>query len=455
MKLKRNDEIELTIQDVVYKGFGLGRYNGRVVFVPGTVTGDRVKVVITDRKKAYVRGRVLEMIETSENRTDPECDYFGLCGGCCWQHIPYEYQLEIKAKIIRDSFRNMGNLDIEIPEITASPDTCNYRNKMEFSFGTDDDGKVVLGQHKQGEFDRIVDIKHCLIYPKLCDKVVRITREFFNESGHFTTWDPHSHEGFLRQMVMRYAMNTDQLMVVLTTNPGEFKDVDKFAKLMQQEIPQLKSFTWAINDKHSDVFFMKEIKYALGDGHIVETLGERKYQISPMSFFQTNSHGAKLLYDKIREYAALTGKEDVLDAYCGTGSIGIYLADQAKSVWGVEVVQDAVFNARTNANLNGLDNTTFIQGQMRDAIPRLRGFIRNSLDLVIIDPPRAGMHKKAIKYLLDLKSKRLIYVSCNPTTLARDLKAFTSKGYALKKIAAFDLCPHTYHIETVVLLEKD
>ncbi len=453
MYLKKGDLIELSISDVVYKGYGLGRYNNIAIFIPFTDIGDKVKAKITERKKTYCYAKLIEILEKSPDRIKPVCPYFTKCGGCSWQHIPYEKQLSIKRKIVKESFEKLGNISISEPEITPSPEIYHYRNKMEFSFGIDENGMITIGQHVLGKFNEIVSIEKCLLHPPIFDKAVYFVRKFL-KNYKISVWDAVSHQGSLRQLMLRYGKNTDELMIVITSSDESLAGfIENFANYLFENIPQLKSFFWAKNTRLSDVFAMEEIFFKKGKDYITEKLGNKIYKISPLSFFQTNTMAAKLLYDKVKEYCNLRGYEEILDAYCGTGSIGIYLADKAHKIWGIDVIGDAIFNARENAKLNKLENTVFLQGQLRNILPSVKTIMKN-LDVIIIDPPRAGMHKKAIKHLISLNVNKIIYVSCNPTTLARDLSKFVEAGYKLKNVHAFDMCPHTYHIESVVLLEK-
>lgn len=444
---------DLAIKECQYKGFGVGFWKDKIIRVPYSAPGDIIEAQIEKKKKRILTGSIKKILSPSPYRTKAPCPYFERCGGCCWQHIELRKQQEIKKAIFKQALNQYLPENLQEIKIQSSPQSWRYRNKMEYTFGVDDNNSLIIGQHYPNNYQDIVSIESCRIQPEVFDQVLACIKNFF-KGLQYTPWSSVTHEGFLRQLVIRMGYKTGEVMVCLLTTPQQFPEVEALSQRLFEEIPGMKSFYWGVSSLLADIFFMEEVCRQWGEKVIQERIGDKQYRISPHSFFQTNTSAAENLFKTIQEYANLDGQQNILDAYCGTGSIGLFLAEKARHVWGIEVIQDAVFMARENALLNNISNTTFMQGEVRIILPRFREFFHRNIDVVIIDPPRAGMHKKALKNLLSLNAHRLVYVSCNPLTLARDLEKIVESGYTVTQGSIFDFCPHTYHIESCLLLTK-
>ena len=456
-KIKRGDIVELTIDDLAYGGAGVGRVDGFVCFVKHSAPGDVVRARVFKRKKNHAEAEIVEIVTPSPDRIEAPCPLFGTCGGCSWQHLPYSKQLEAKQSIIAQSLRHIGGIDdVEVPPVLPSPSEHRYRNKMDLTFGHTVKGEKALGFHRPQDFKRIINVESCLIAPKELDRLSDVARRFF-EDNDLTCYNPVAHQGLLRHMLLRHSAATgDVVLVIASTTPPEGQSIDyaAFASAAKEACPGLRGFIWGTNDQLADVFQIERVLYSEGEDLLEEHLGDVKYRISSSAFFQVNSPAAKVLYDTIDDFLDMSGGESVLDAYCGTGSIGIYCARHAKEVWGLELIKEAVWNARENAALNGLTNCKFIAGDIRFTVELARDGMKGRPDRVIVDPPRGGMHKKALAGLLDLGAPVFAYVSCNPTTLARDIEAITAAGYRLTRLQPVDLFPQTFHVETVCRFER-
>ncbi len=458
--VRKNESVELCVRDLAFGGRGVARMGNFVIFVEGALPAERVLARIVRVKNDYAEARVETIIEPSPARMEPPCALFGRCGGCKLQNLAYEEQLHQKEKQIREIFEHLAGIALpEVRPIIPSPNQWRYRNKMEMAFGSDPDGRLLIGFHTPGDFRHVLDVPECHIQPPLFDAIVEFLRTELENMRRaaperFTAYDPVSHEGFFRHLVMRHSQATGEVLVAILTHEGKWPEFRALASSFLERFPQCQGLTWGINRGVSDVARMEEKREQFGRGWIEEQLGERIYRISTFSFFQTNSAGAKLLYDTVRELAQLDGTQRVLDAYCGTGSIGLYLADQAREVIGVEVVREAVWDARHNAQRNGLTNCTFLAGEMRDVLPTLATTLGRHFDRIIVDPPRGGMDKRSLRLLIGLEAPLIVYVSCNPTTLARDAATLAAAGYAPEVAQPVDLFPHTHHVECVVKFRR-
>jgi len=478
--MKKGSTTEVTIERMAYKAMGVGHLEeesqqGKVIMVPGTLPGERVEVVITKKKKNYLEGRKIRSITSSPLEQKAPCPYFGVCGGCKWQHLSYDKQVEFKQGTIQDSLRKIGKMT-DLPEMLPmipSPEEYFYRNKIELSFGVvpyksqaqhheakqSEDGPAeeeqgtYLGYHGSGSFYKIVDVDACMLMSEFTNKLLEIIKGFVMKKG-LTAHDPRSHEGFLRHLVMREGKNTGEVMINLITAPTEeyteefFKPLIDELLLQEKDDHKIESILWSINGSKADVARADETKILYGRDYIVDKIGDLLFKISPFSFFQTNTKGAEVLYDVVRQFADLKGGEKVIDLYAGTGTIGMYLAKDASKVFAVEENEGAVEDAKTNARMNNIMNIDFQTGKVeKDAFP----LVFERPDLVIIDPPRAGLHPRALEMLPKFRAQKIIYVSCNPTTLARDIE-FLSKKYKVGRIQGVDMFPQTYHVETVIEL---
>jgi len=459
--IKKKDIVELEISDLAYGGKSVAKLEGLVVLVKGGedlepatasgIPGDVVKVEITKRKSNFAEAKILEIVKESDLRTKPLCSHFGLCGGCTWQDLKYEEQLKFKTKQVEENLRHIGGFtDVPIQNAVGSDETFFYRNKMEYAFAPDPDLQLILGLHPRGRFDKVFDLKECFLQSQNANRIVDFVREFAREKK-FTPYNYKERSGFLRFLAVREGKNTGMTMVNLVTNKGEFPFKDEFSSRLLGDFPFVKSMVRNINSKLANIAVGKEEELLAGDKTITEKLGKFKFEISSNSFFQTNTHQAEKLYDIVLNMADLHGDESVLDLYCGNGTISTFLSQRAKKVIGVESVEESIDNAKRNAELNGVTNCEFICGEVKNVLAKLVDDKRIP-DLVVVDPPRAGLHKHVVKSLLSMRPSKIIYVSCNPSTLARDLKLLCEEYYRLERVQPVDMFPHTYHIETVARL---
>lgn len=452
---KKMAELTVRVESLAFGGAGVARQDGFVLFIPGTAPGDLARVLLTKRKASYGEAKILELLEPAPSRVQPRCGLFGTCGGCNWQHLPIEEQVRAKEAIVADAVRRQAGIaDAIVEPIVASPDTWRYRNKMEFTFQRErDTNRLVAGFHRPGDWRRILDVQECHLPPQ---PVVDLLRAAVREGDrqNLTAWNPKFHNGTLRQLVVRHCVSEDSLIALLLTGDERGVDFPALVRAMRRAAPNLKGIAWGLNPGQSDVARADRIVASDGELQFEEKLGELSFRVSLASFFQSNSRGAERLYETALEYAELTGRESLLDAYCGTGTIAQYCARRAHDVVGIELLQDAVWDARENARRNGLDNCTFVAGDMRQALPAVLASRERPLTRVIVDPPRGGMEKKALEQLLDIRAPLFVYVSCNPTTMARDLQLAKEAGYVLERVRPVDMFPQTYHIECVAKLRR-
>ncbi|MDK2970801.1 MAG: rRNA (uracil1939-C5)-methyltransferase [Candidatus Sumerlaeota bacterium] len=450
--VKRGDILEVDVDALVYGGRALARIDGYVVFIPHAAPGDRVRIRITKRKSGYAEGELLAVVEPAPERIAPPCSLFGACGGCTWQHLPIRLQEHWKERIITEALhpvRSLQDAPIEIEPIVPSPQPYHYRNKMEFTFGrATPDGPLKLGFHMPGNWKHILDVEKCWLQPGPLDALLAAAREEGMRQW-LSAWNPMRHEGILRHLVIRWSEHEQAALVAILTGKRTGFDFEAFRKAIVAACPQIKGVMWGLNSGKSDVARAEEVLGNWGEQIIEERLGDLRFQISLQSFFQTNTKGAQLLYQTASDFLDLTGNERLFDAYCGTGTIGIFCAHQAKEVYGIELLREAVWDARKNAEANGLTNCTFMAGDMAAALPNLLKGIPGQFDRLVVDPPRGGMDKKALSQLLDLRAPVMVYVSCNPTTMARDLQIAVEAGYRVDRVRAVDMFPQTYHIECV------
>ncbi|MCB2154968.1 23S rRNA (uracil(1939)-C(5))-methyltransferase RlmD [bacterium] len=426
--------------------------DGYVVFVPYTAPGDRVKARVYKSKSSHGEANLLEIVRPSESRIDALCPLFTRCGGCSWQHLPMDVQEHWKADIVAGALRQVKGLDpadVILDPIVSSPNPFHYRNKMEFTFGQEGpDAPLKIGFHMPGNWKHILDVEQCWLHPQPFEALLTAAREEGVRQG-LSSWNPMRHEGMLRQLVVRWSEYEQRALVAILTGAQKGFDFQAFVRALTEACPQVKGIVWGLNSGRSDVARAEDVIETWGEDVLEEHLGSLKFQISLASFFQTNTLGAVGLYSVAKDYLGLTGCERLLDAYCGTGTIGLFCADQAQHVYGIEVVRDAIWDARMNATRNGIENTTFMAGDMASTLPSLLGGIEGPVDRLVVDPPRSGMDKKALAQLVAIKAPVLVYVSCNPTTMARDLQQIFDGGYKIERLRPVDMFPQTYHIECV------
>ncbi|UCD78702.1 MAG: 23S rRNA (uracil(1939)-C(5))-methyltransferase RlmD [Desulfobacterales bacterium] len=461
MKIKKGTQIEVEVTDIAFGGRGLVRVDGLAVFVDQAVPGDRVKILVFRKKRNYAEARPLELIESSPFRTVPPCEYSGFCGGCKWQFLNYDQQLIYKRQHVLESLEHIGRFkDVAVHPTIASEIIFGYRNKMEFSCADrrwllpdelgrpDIDQGFALGLHVPGTFHKVIDIRACLLQPDMGNLLLNDVRGFIR-SSNAPVYGLRSHAGFWRFLVLRHSVARDQWMVNLVTAKEDLETVRPLAEMLTEKYPQVVSVVNNVTSRKAGVAIGEFEQTLAGSDVISDNIAAFEFDISANSFFQTNSRGAEVLFKTVEKFAGLTGIERVLDLYSGTGTIPILLSGSCKSVTGIEIFESAVTDAEKNCHKNGVSNCTFIKGDIRQCLSQ----ITQRPDLLIIDPPRVGMHKDVVKQVLELGVDRMVYVSCNPATMARDLRMMEDR-YRLEEVQPVDMFPHTYHIEAVARLTK-
>ena len=453
----------ITITDYAAEGKSLARVDGKVIFVSGVIPGDVADIQLGKSKKDWAEGRAIKIVEPSPNRLTPFCKHFGNCGGCKWQMLPYEKQLEYKQQEAEQNLKRIGKIDIpEMLPIIGSAKTTAYRNKLEFTFSnkrylTNEEigsetaitQQNALGYHAPRIFDKVIDITECHLLDEV-NNTIRNTFRDFAAVNNLAFYDIREHTGWLRNIIIRYT-TTGELMVNIVINNEDETNRKALLDHLLAKVPAITTLLYTINPKWNDTIYDLTPQVYFGKGYVMEKLGKWEFMISPKSFFQTNTQQAENLYSVAKDFAGLTGEEIVYDLYCGTGSIGIFVSDQAKKIIGVEVIEDAIEDAKKNAALNKIEHAHFFAGDVIKICNDEFFTKHGKPDVVITDPPRAGMHEKLVNKLLEMESPKIVYVSCNTATQARDI-ALLSEKYDVIKVQAVDMFPHTHHIECVALL---
>lgn len=453
MTVRSGDIVELEITDIAQGGKAIAKLDRFVVFVDRGVPGDKIRAKITRRKKSFAEAMALEIVEPSSIRVEPRCSHFGVCGGCRWQDIPYELQLKFKAQHVRDNLTHLGGFtEPPVAEIIASQKIYFYRNKMEFSFHPDQASKLVLGLHKSGSYDEIFDLEQCLLQSELSNRVVGFARREAREL-EIPAYHPSEHTGFLRFLTIREGKNTGETMVGLVTSAESLDNLGEFYQSLQRQFPEMSSLVQNINPTRANIATGLFERHIFGQRFITERIGSYTFETSANSFFQTNTGQAAKLFATAIRLCDFQGGEKVLDLYSGTGSLSLFACGHASSVTGIEISESAIKDAERNCALNGVGNCRFIRG---DAVKALGKLIASGekFDLVLADPPRAGLHPRIVKYLLQELPPRIVYVSCNPATLSRDLRLLCQERYELKMVQPIDMFPHTSHVEAVAELTR-
>lgn len=465
--MKSKDKIVLNdvlIEGVAAEGNAIARIDGKVLFVPQCVPGDIVDVQIVKKRKGYMEGRLVNIIKPSEIRLEPFCEHYGECGGCKWQPLPYSMQLEYKQQQVVDQLVRIGHLELpEIMPILGSEYTTHYRNKLEFTFsnrrwilkGEDPDAlteaeRLGLGFHISGFFDKVLDIRECHLQAEPSNRIRLFIKKYAIDNS-YSFFDLREQKGFLRNLIIRNNISGDVMVTVVFA----YDDPDAIKALLSaldEAFPQITSLHYVINGKRNDSIADLECRHFSGDDAIYEEMEGIRFKIGPKSFYQTNSRQAYRLYSVVRDFAGLKGDETVYDLYTGTGTIGLFLSARAKKVVGIEYVKEAIEDAIKNAENNGIGNCTFYAGDMKDLLNSEFIGRNGKPDLVVLDPPRAGIHPSVAKVLLDCAPPKMVYVSCNPASQARDL-AIMAEKYRITKVQPVDMFPHTHHVENVVALE--
>jgi 23S rRNA (uracil1939-C5)-methyltransferase len=456
----------ITISDVAAEGKAIARVDDRVVFVPFVAPGDVVDIQLTRKKNSYAEGKAIRFHSYAPLRAEPFCEHFGVCGGCKWQHLPYEEQLKYKHKQVVDNLTRIGKIPLgEVLPILGSEQTRHYRNKLEYTFsnkrwltekdilsGESFENMNGVGFHIPGMFDKVLDIHTCWLQDDVNNRIRLAIKEYCLSHEGYPFFDLRNQEGFMRTLIIR-TTSTGELMVIIVFF---YEDNDRREALLEyvaDRFPEITSLLYIINEKRNDTITDQEVHVFQGNDHIIEKMEGLRFKIGPKSFYQTNSRQAYNLYKVAREFAGLSGSELVYDLYTGTGTIANFVSREARKVIGIEYVPEAIDDARVNASLNGIENTLFFAGDMKDVLNEAFIGEYGRPHVIITDPPRAGMHEGVIRTILLAAPERIVYVSCNPATQARDLSLLDT-AYAVKKVQPVDMFPHTHHVENVVLLTK-
>lgn len=454
MELKKNDILTVTIQDLGSEGEGIAKVEGYPIFIKDAVPNDVVKIKIIKAKKTYGYGRVEEIIEPSKDRVEPKCPVARQCGGCSLQHYSYEKQLEYKQNKVKNCLERIGGLvgiEEKMEPILGMEEPWYYRNKAQFPVGKNKDGKIVTGFYA-GRTHSIIDNTHCYIQDKINETILEMIKEFLQEY-QIAPYEEESHQGLVRHILTRVGFVTGEIMVCLVLNGEVLPNADKLIERLIK-IDGMKSISINSNKEKTNKILGNKVITLWGSDTITDYIGDVKYQISPLSFYQVNPIQTKVLYKKALEYAQLKGEETVWDLYCGIGTISLFLAQKAKQVYGVEIIPEAIEDARKNAKLNGMDNVEFFVGKAEDVLPEQYEKNKVYADVIVVDPPRKGCDETLLNTMVTMQPKRIVYVSCDPATLARDLKILCASGYEVEKVQVVDQFGHTAHVETVVLMAR-
>jgi 23S rRNA (uracil1939-C5)-methyltransferase len=450
--LKKNDQVEIRIEDIGSEGEGIGRYEGYTLFVKDTVMGDVALVQVTKTGKTYGYARLVKLLIASPYRVEPRCPVAARCGGCQLMHVDYEKQLEYKELKVRNCLSRIGGFtEIVMEPVCGMEEPYYYRNKSQYPVGRNKDGSIAIGFYA-GRTHAIIDTSHCFIGAKVNEDIIANVRSFI-EKYKLEPYEEEHHKGLIRHILTRVGYRTGEIMVCLVINGKELPHSDELVASLRK-IDGMKSICLNVNKEKTNVILGNEIIPLWGDPFITDYIGDIKYQISPLSFYQVNPVQTKKLYDMALEYADLHGEETVWDIYCGIGTISLFLAQKAKKVYGVEIVPQAIEDAKKNALVNNITNTEFFVGAAEDVLPAKYKEEKIYADVIVVDPPRKGCDQSLLDTILAMAPKRVVYVSCDPATLARDLKYLCEKDYELKRVRAVDQFSHSTHVETVVLLQQ-
>lgn len=445
-----NKEYKVVVDAYSHEGEGIGRVDNFTVFIPGAIKGEEVKIKITEVKKKFARGLLQEVILASQDRVEESCKLVDGCGGCSLQHMSYATQLEMKRNIVEETLSRIGDIDINVLPTLGMDTPFRYRNNGQFHLQKDK-GKVTLGLYNKKSHE-LISAKDCVLFSEKVNEIVSFLEEILT-TEEIKIYNKKEKTGYLRNIVIRQSKESGEVMIIFVTN-NEGKKLNKIVALIEEKFPEVKSFFQNINSHPGPVVFGKYFKLLEGKGLISEDLGALDFSISPGAFFQVNTEQAEKLYAKAVEYAGLTGEETVVDAYSGIGTISLFMARNAKKVFGIESVNAATENAKFNAEVNKLSNTKFVTAKVEKWLPQWveKG---NKADVIVVDPPRKGCDDETLEAMIEANPKRIVYVSCNPATLARDLKILVEGGYEVKEVQAVDMFPMTSHIETVTFLSND
>ncbi|WP_078382232.1 23S rRNA (uracil(1939)-C(5))-methyltransferase RlmD [Sutcliffiella halmapala] len=444
--VQKNNYYDVTVEDLTHDGAGVAKISGYPIFVSNALPQEAIKIKITKVKKGYAFGRLEEIYQPSPYRVDAPCPIYKQCGGCQLQHLSYEGQLLAKQKQVQDVLERIGHLkDIPVHPVLGMEEPWRYRNKAQVPVG-EREGGLIAGFYQQRSHE-IIEMKDCLIQQETNDRVVQKVKGICETHG-VRSYNEKSHRGTLRHIMARYGLVTGETMVVLITRTADLPNKKQIIEDITTALPEVKSIVQNVNPQKTNVIFGEETKVLWGEEYIYDFIGDIKFAISARSFYQVNPDQTKVLYDKALEYAGLTGEETVIDAYCGIGTISLFLAQKAQKVYGVEIVPEAIEDANRNAKLNGIQNVEFGVGEAEVVIPN---WYKDGItaDVLVVDPPRKGCDEALLQTIIEMKPKKVVYVSCNPGTLARDLRVLEDGGYQTVEVQPVDMFPHTNHVEVV------
>ena len=442
----KNEELELEITGFTHEGNGVGKVSGYTLFVPEALPGERIKARVVKTGKQYGFAKILEIIKSSEHRKKPACPIYNQCGGCSLQHMSYEQQLQQKTILVEDNLRRIGKIEHAVIHPTLGmKDPWRYRNKAQVPIGEEEGG--LIGGFYAARSHQIINMESCLIQHEKNDELIEMVKKIASSLG-IHAYHEETGKGLLRHVVVKYGFKTGELMVVLVINGNKLLKKEELVNQLVKKVDGLKSIVVNINRKKTNVIFGEETRVLWGEPYIYDYIGDVKFAISARSFFQVNPVQTEVLYNKALEYAGLSGNETVIDAYCGIGTISLFLAQKARKVYGVEIVPEAIADAKRNARLNAMENVEFAVGEAEKVIPwwYTQGI---RADVVVVDPPRKGCDQQLLDTLIKMRPQRIVYVSCNPSTLARDLRILEDGGYITKEVQPVDMFPHTSHVEVV------
>ncbi|MGG1592737.1 23S rRNA (uracil(1939)-C(5))-methyltransferase RlmD [Terribacillus saccharophilus] len=449
--VEKNQTIELTFEDLTHDGDGIGKVDGYPLFVPYALPGETAQVKVIKTKKNFGFGKLMEITKPSPARVEPPCNVYIQCGGCQLQHMSYQLQLEMKQKQVQNAMKKIGHLEhVPVHPALGMDDPWRYRNKIQIPTA-ERNGEMITGFYRKRSHDIIEDMETCVIQDEVNDRMVEAVRRIASRLG-ISAYNEETHRGDLRHIMVRTGQQTNETMIVLVTRMNELPYAKELVAELHETYPQIKSIVQNINKERTNVILGRKTKLLWGEEYIYDTIGDIKFAISAQSFYQVNPAQTKVLYDQALAYANLTGNETVIDAYSGIGTISLFLAQKAKKVYGVEIVPQAVSDAKMNAKLNHMDNAEFYVGKAEEVMPWWKAQGLNP-DVIVVDPPRKGCEEDLLQAMIDMKPKRIVYVSCNPSTLARDLRFLEDGGFETKQVQPVDMFPQTGHIECVAEIE--
>jgi 23S rRNA (uracil1939-C5)-methyltransferase len=449
--VKKNEYYELKIEDIGTQGEGIGKIDGYTLFVKDALPNDTVKVKVTKVNKGYGFAKLISILNSSPNRCEPVCELANVCGGCQLQHLDYKAQLVYKKGVVANALTRIAGIDkFTIYDTLGMDEPYYYRNKVQFPVGNKN-GEIIIGFY-QGRSHTIIETSKCYIHHQINEQIIQLVKAYMVEAG-VSAYQEERHSGLIRHIVTRRSYESGQVVVTIVINGKQLKNEEVLISKLRQ-IPEISGICININKEKTNVILGKTLKTIWGEPYIMDRIGDVQFRISPLSFYQVNPIQTKKLYEKALEFANLTGEEVVLDAYCGIGTITLFLAQKAKQVYGVEIVDEAIIDARKNAELNGIHNAEFFVGKAEEVIPNLYRQEHVKPDIVVVDPPRKGCDEALLKTILEINPRTIVYVSCDPGTLARDVKVLAAGGYKVEKVQPVDMFPMTAHVETVCLLTR-